>query len=92
MSLSRIASKIDSDTFYWDLLFWLVVPDARVEEMLGDLGEEYLIRASNNEVAKARAWYRHQVVKSASDYFWERIVRIAAVGALIDLIRRWFGS
>lgn len=91
-SLERIISRVDSDTFYWDLLLWLVLPGASGEDALGDLNEEYLLRNSTEGEARARAWYRTQAVGTLKDCFWEKVVRLAALGTLIDLVGRWFRS
>jgi hypothetical protein len=84
---SRIVSRIRSDNFYWDLLLWLC---GCSEEMLGDLNEEYLLRIASDGEAGARAWYCGQVVTTMRDYLWMKIEHLAAVGALIDLVGRWF--
>ena len=89
-SFLRIASKLDSDTFYWDLLLWFVLPGASGESALGDLNEEYLLRNSTEGEARARAWYRDQVTGTLKNCLWEKIVRLAAIGTLIDLVNRWF--
>jgi hypothetical protein len=89
-SLIRIAQKLDSDTFYWDLMIWILVPGAYCEEILGDLNEEYLLKISECGEANARAWYQHQAVDTTVRYFWKRFERLAAIGALIDLMQRWF--
>jgi hypothetical protein len=86
-SLLRIISRVSNDNFYWDLLIWLV---GGSEEMLGDLNEEYLLRISSSGEPAARAWYCEQAVSSARDYFWSKIERLAAIGALMDLVSRWF--
>ena len=89
-SFKKIIDRIDSDTFYWDLLLWLVIPVAYGEELLGDLNEEYSDRHSTNGEAGAKAWYRDQVARTLKDCLWKRIERMAAVGTLIDLLDRWF--
>ncbi len=86
-SLSRILSTVNSANFYWDVLLWLV---GGSEAMLGDLNEEYLLRIANDGEPGARAWYCDQAISTARDYLWKKIERLAAVGALIDLIDRWF--
>jgi hypothetical protein len=89
-SLSRIISRVECDTFYWDLLLWAVVPGGCSEELLGDLNEEYLLRISTEGEASARAWYRHQVTATVGNYFWRKIERLAAIATLVDLLDRWF--
>lgn len=86
-SFSIIVSRISSETFYWDLLLW--VAGCR-EEMLGDLNERYLLRISTHGKAGALAWYCDQAIRTIRDYVWTKIERLAAIGALIDLISRWF--
>lgn len=90
LSLKRISSRIDRDTFYLDLLLWLVIPSAYSEELLGDLDEEYLLRTSAEGEAGARAWYLDQVATTVKDLVWKKIERVAAIGTLIDLLGRWF--
>jgi hypothetical protein len=89
-SLSRIISRTDSETFYWDLLLWLLVPSMRIEELLGDLNEEYLLRVSEVSDAEARAWYQYQAVHTIVHYFWKRLERVAAIATLADFVARWF--
>lgn len=89
-SLCRILVRIDSATFYWDLLLWFLIPGVHSEEMLGDLNEEYLLRVSDDGDANANAWYQHQALATIMRYLWKRIERIATVATLIDLIERWF--
>jgi len=89
-ALSGIISRIECDTFYWDLMVWLVVPGGHSEELLGDLNEEYLLRIESHGEAGARAWYRDQATTTIWDCLWTKIERLAAVGTLIDLLRRWF--
>jgi hypothetical protein len=88
-SFSLIISRIDSPTFYWDLILWLLTPGLYCEEMLGDLNEEYLLRASDEGEASANAWYQHQAIATIMRYCWKRIERIATVATLIDLMERW---
>jgi hypothetical protein len=78
------------ENFYWDLLLWFVLPVAYGEELLGDLNEEYLLRLSSEGEGRARTWYRDQVVRTVTDNLWQKLERIAIVGALIDLLDRWF--
>jgi hypothetical protein len=89
-SLSRIISRIDAPTFYWDLLLWLLTPGLYCEEMLGDLNEEYLLRASDNGEVSANAWYQHQAMATIMRYCWKRVERFATIATLIDLMERWF--
>ena len=89
-SFRVIIDRIDSDTFYYDLLLWILVPVAYGEELLGDLNEEYSLRHSSHGVAGAKAWYRAQVARTLKDYFWSKIERVAAIGTLIDLLDQWF--
>lgn len=85
----RIISRIDSGTFYWDLLLWVLVPELHSEELLGDLNEEYLLRVSEDGELSAKAWYQHQAVATIMQYFWKRVERVVTVATLIDLIERW---
>lgn len=87
----RIFSQIrTSPTFYEDLILWFVLPGAYIDDQLGDLNEEYMLRLSTEGEAKARAWYQNQVITSVKDCMWKRIERLAAIGTLVDLIDRWF--
>jgi hypothetical protein len=88
-SLCRILSRVESNTFYWDLLLWFLVPGAHSDELLGDLNEEYLLRVSDKGELSAKAWYQHQAVTTIMQYLWKRVERIATVATLIDLIERW---
>jgi hypothetical protein len=88
-SFSRIVSRIDSDTFYWDLFLWLVVPGDS-DTLLGDLNEEYRLRHSTEGEARARAWYRNQASTTFWNYLWKTIERLVAIGTLIDLFSPWF--
>lgn len=45
-SLRRIMLGIDSNTFYSDLLLWLVTPSGYDETLVGDLKEERVFRSS----------------------------------------------
>jgi len=49
------------------LLSW-ALPQYLVEPVLGDLSEEYLQRAANNQLLKAKLWYWRQAVKSAMQF------------------------
>jgi hypothetical protein len=89
-SFRRIISGIEGDTFYSDLLLWLVLSGAYDEALIGDLKEEYLLRQSTDGEAHARAWYHHQAFTTTKDYLWTKFERLAAVGTLIDLFNRWF--
>ena len=89
-SLKMIIERIDSATFYCDLLLWAVTPSSYSEELLGDLNEEYLLRRSTDGERVAKTWYRDQVTRTLKDCLWKRIERMAAVGTLIDLLDRWF--
>jgi hypothetical protein len=88
-ALKRIVSQIQtSPNFYWDLLLWFVVPGGFVDDQLGDLNEEFLLRLSSDGEAPANAWYRHQVVSSIVDHLWAKIERLIAIGTLIDWLFR----
>jgi hypothetical protein len=88
-SLFRIISRIESPTFYWDLMLWLLTPGLYSEEILGDLNEEYLLRASDDGKVNAHAWYQHQAIATIARYCWKRVERIATIATLIDLVERW---
>jgi hypothetical protein len=88
-SLFRIISRIESPTFYWDLMLWLLTPGLYSEEMLGDLNEEYLLRASADGKRNANAWYQHQAIATIARYCWKRAERMATIATLIDLVERW---
>ncbi len=89
-SFSRLISRIDCDTFYGELLLWLVVPCVDSEALTGDLSEEYLLQTSTKGEAGARAWYRDQVKRTLRNFLWEKLERLAAIGTLIDLVGRRF--
>ena len=89
-SLRRIILGIDSNTFYSDLLFWLLTPSGYDEAMTGDLKEEYVLRCSTHGEESANAWYQHQITATLKDFLWTKIERVAAIGTLIDLFDRWF--
>jgi hypothetical protein len=91
-SLKGITLNIESDTFFCDVLLWLIVPSAHSEELIGDLNEEYRLRISTEGEADAKAWRRDQVIKSVRDYLWKRLERLAALKFLIDCIRWCFRS
>ena len=63
-SLKKIVHGINSDTYYWDLLLWIVAPGTHGEDILGDLNEEYLLRQSKEGDVVARAWYRNHELPS----------------------------
>lgn len=88
-SLNRILSRLESPTFYWDLLLWFLIPGLRSEELLGDLNEEFLLRLSDEGEANAKAWYQHQAVSTLMRYLWKRVERFAAIATLIDFLDRW---
>jgi hypothetical protein len=91
-ALKRIIRNPGSDTFYCDLLLWLIVPGEHSEELCGDLIEECSLRSSTEGEAAAKAWYRNQVIRSVHDYVWKRLERLAAIKFLMDTIRWWFRS
>lgn len=88
-SFRGLLSRVDGDTFYWDLLLWLVVPVADAEALMGDLTEEYPLQISTLGEAGARGWYRYQVATTLRDCVWKKFERVLAIGTLIDLIDRW---
>lgn len=85
-SLKRLVSQIDSPNFLWDLVIWVVVSDAYVEELLGDLNEEYLLQQAKHGEGFAKDWYWRQTTKTLRDSVWNTIDRIVAISSLIDLI------
>jgi hypothetical protein len=89
-SFSRLISRIDCDTFYGELLLWLVVPCVDSEALTGDLSEEYLLQISTKGEAGAKAWYRYQLATTLRDCLWKKFERLAAIGTLIDLVGRRF--
>jgi hypothetical protein len=89
-SFLKVIARIDGEIFYGELLLWFVIPVAYGEELLGDLNEEYLLRRSNEGEGCARRWYRDQVVRTLKDSLWQKLERIAIVGALVDLVDRWW--
>ena len=88
--LRRIILGIDSNTFYSDLLLWLVTPRGYDEALVGDLKEEHVFRSSADGEKSANAWYRHQITATLKDFLWTKMERVAAIGTLIDLFDRWF--
>ena len=87
-ALKRIISQIQtSPNFYWELLLWFVLPNGCIEDQLGDLNEEFILRNSTDGEAAARAWYRRQVISSVKDRLWDKIERLVAIGTLIEW---WF--
>ncbi len=87
-SFERIIDQAESSvTFYWDLLLWLVIG---CEELMGDMGEEYLLRTEDEGEAQARAWYQEQVIRTISGHLWRKIERLAAIGTIIDFMYRLF--
>jgi hypothetical protein len=86
-ALKRILERIDSATFYGDLLLWMALPDSFGEEVLGDLNEEFELRASANRSA-AQAWYRGQVWSTLKSCMWRKVERLAAIVTIVDLIVR----
>jgi hypothetical protein len=88
-SLNRILSRLESATFYLDLLLWCLISGPHSEELLGDLNEEFLLRLSDEGEVNAKAWYQHQVVSTLMHYLWKRVERIATIATFIDLMERW---
>jgi hypothetical protein len=88
IAFEALISRVDSDTFYFDLILWFFLPVDFSEALLGDLNEEYLIRKSTDGPVRARTWYRHQVGTTAKDFLWRKIERLAAIGTLLDLLFR----
>jgi hypothetical protein len=90
-ALAGIMSQIKtSPNFYWDLVLWFVLPGAHVEDQIGDLNEEFLLRNATEGEVQANAWYRRQVTASIMPRLWAKIERLAAIGTLIDFVWRWF--
>ncbi|MDQ1405752.1 MAG: hypothetical protein QOG55_1381 [Acidobacteriaceae bacterium] len=89
-SLRRIILGIDSNTFYFELLLWLVTSSGYDEALVGDLKEERVFRSSADGEESADSWYRHQIKATLKDLLWMKIQRLAAIGTLIDLLDRWF--
>jgi len=85
-SFQKLAARVDSETYYLDLLLWFVLPSDFVEEALGDLTEEYLIRSEPVGPSQAQAWYRRQVHDSVKVCFWRKLERIAVIGTIVDLL------
>jgi len=90
-ALSGIVSQIKtSPNFYWDLLLWFVLPGGHVEDQIGDLNEEFVLRNATDGEALANAWYRRQVIASIMARLRAKIERLVAIGSLIDFVCRWF--
>jgi hypothetical protein len=90
-AFGRILSQIEtSETYYWDLLLCVVLPGEYIDEQLGDLNEEYLLRCATEGEIIARAWYCDQVMRSVKDRLLHKIERFVAFGTLIDFAHRWF--
>jgi hypothetical protein len=79
---------------------WLA-PRCQREALLGDLVEEYALRAKAASAAAARNWYLRQLCASAPPLLWTRLTRgtwIATLGAalfaylavgVVELIVNW---
>ena len=89
-SLRGIVLRIEDDTFYSELLLWLVAPNRYDDAMFGDLMEEYVLRCSVQGEEKARAWRQLQLKMTLKDCMWKKFERLAAIGTLADLISRLF--
>lgn len=91
-SFQKLAQRVDSETYYLDLLLWLVLPSDFGEQALGDLNEEYLIRSETLGPSQAQAWYRRQVRDSVKACFWRKLERIAVIGTIVDLLMKLIRS
>ena len=79
---------------------WLV-PRAEREALLGDLAEEYLLRAGAASAAAASRWYLRQICASVPPLLWARLARsgwlatagvalLAYIGVgLVELMVNW---
>jgi hypothetical protein len=78
-----------------------LVPQGEREPLVGDLAEEYALRANAASSSAALKWYLQQVCASATPLLWARLTRVAwistvgvallayiAVG-IIELIVNW---
>ena len=72
------------ETFYENLLLWLVVPVGWSETLIGDLSEELNLRMDEEGDTSARAWYRKQAWTTAKHLIWDKVERLVAVGTLIE--------
>jgi hypothetical protein len=82
-------------------LFSWVVPRSQREVLLGDLAEEYAMRANADSSSAAFQWYIRQIVASVPHLAWGRVTQLAwlataAVGLLsyiavgiVELIVNW---
>lgn len=89
-SFSKLLDRIETDTFYSELLLWFVVPMSRSEELVGDLHEEYVLRQSTDGPASATAWFKEQVRRTLTVFLWARFQRWTAIANFVDLLDRWF--
>jgi hypothetical protein len=62
-------------------LSWLA-PRSQREALLGDLAEEYALRASTASAPAACKWYLRQVCASAAPLLWTRLTRSAWMATL----------
>jgi hypothetical protein len=62
-------------------LSWLV-PRRQRAALLGDLAEEYALRASTASASAACRWYLRQVCASAAPLLWIRLTRTAWIATL----------
>jgi hypothetical protein len=60
---------------------WLA-PRGQREALLGDLAEEYALRANAASAAAARSWYLRQLCTSAPPLLWSRVARAAWLATL----------
>jgi hypothetical protein len=79
---------------------WLV-PSSQREALMGDLAEEYALRANGASPTAAFKWYLRQLCVSAPSLLWARIARAAWLGtaavallayiavAVVELIVNW---
>jgi hypothetical protein len=73
-------------------LLYLFLSRERREDVAGDLQEEYPIVRCEFGRWGAWAWYWSQVIRSIQPLAWSRLIKLASVAKLLDLIRRWLPS
>jgi hypothetical protein len=71
-------------------LAYLLLPRSHRESMLGDLEEEFHTTiAAKFGLRRARFWYWWQVVRSIVPLLSRRLTKLAFLGGIVDLLRRW---
>jgi hypothetical protein len=67
------------------VMSWLLsrlAPEGAREPLVGDLTEEYALRANSTSSSAALRWYLRQVCASASPLLWARLTRAAWISTI----------